>query len=437
MPRTKRVTFNWKLSTVQSQLFQSDARFRVAMMGRRAGKNELGTAAAIDYALRPSEYDFGADNNPVVWWVGPTHNQAKKYGFHKLLEKLPDVVIDGSPKRSAPFEIPLYNGGIIECYSFDRPESLQGAGVDLIVIDEAAYMAEDIWDNDLRPMLLDSSGGAMFISKPIGQNWFHECFQRGQSLEFPEWDSVHGTSYDNPFIDHAEIEKAKRTTPEPVFRQQYLADPEAGGRLLTLDMLSSVPADRPPSLEAMRLHVGVDIGVTMDPERAREQDTDYWAAALVGEDPHKGEAFVLDIVRARGQTPDEAAQWLKGVMHPLPTNQCYIEAVQAQRWFLEHCREVGLSPIPVEHDRPKEERLTYLSVPFSNGNVMLVERDTVDWSDFKLEWSSFPNGSHDDQLDALEMALRQCSFVDQGGIYGANPYEDDEDDDDEWKPWRP
>ncbi|AFH22933.1 phage terminase large subunit [environmental Halophage eHP-38] len=145
------------------------------MIGRRGGKNEAATVTAVDYAIDPSKYAYGADESPVIWWVGPTYTQTKKYGFNKIVNKLPPELIDGEPKRSSPFEISLKNGSQIECYSFDRPESLQGAGVDFMIIDEAAYMDETIWDNDLRPMLLDANGGAVFISKPLGENWFLTC----------------------------------------------------------------------------------------------------------------------------------------------------------------------------------------------------------------------------------------------------------------------
>jgi phage terminase large subunit-like protein len=73
----------------------------------------------------------------------------------------------------------------------------------------------------------------------------------------------------------------------------------------------------------------------------------------------------------------------------------------------------------------------FLSVPFSNGNVELIDwgshpDHSFDWSAFRTEWASFPNGKHDDQLDAVEMALRQCNFVGSGLTMSADPYNEND-----------
>jgi len=427
--RVKQINLTWNLSPKQAQLFNAQERFRVGMLGRRFGKNEVATAAVVDYATQPDKYEYGADEDAVIWWVGNSYNQTKKYGFQKVLEKLPEVLIDGTPKRSAPFEIPLINGCTIEFYSYDRPSSLQGAGVDFMAIDEAAYMDSEVWDNDLRPMLLDANGGAIFISKPLGENWFFELFNRSDTD--PAYYSVHGTSYENPWIDNEEIDRVKRTTPEGVFRQQYLADPQAGGTLLTLDMLESSDWSVLDVDHQWRWHIAVDIGVTMDPQKARENDNDYWAAAIVAEHPRIAKAYVTQVMRKRGQTPAQAAEWIQTVCSQAGTQQVHYEAVQAQEWLSEDIRDVGLTPIPVDHDRPKKERLMFLSVPFSNGNVELIDwgshpDHSFDWSAFRTEWASFPNGKHDDQLDAVEMALRQCNFVGSGLTMSADPYNEND-----------
>ena len=432
---SRKIKFQWNLSKKQKELFESRARFRTGMMGRRFGKNEVGSACVIDYATRPETYPYGADENPVIWWVAPTYRQAYLYGYEKVLEKLPGVIVDDDNTRGSewgPSRIELHTGAIIEFLSYNNPAGLQGAGVDLFVGDEWAYSPSDVWNQDIRPMLMDSGGGALKISKPLGENHFWEDYARGAGESLPyndgpdtldDYESFHATAYDNPIIPDGEIEQAKQTTPESVFRQEYLADPQAGGRLLTLDMLETASEEEwTNASQNWKWHIGVDIGVTMDPGKARENDSDYWAVAVVSEHPRKPIAYVVDVARERGQTPDKAAAWLYNLISHIPSNKVYIETVQAQRWFLEHAREVGLNPVSVDHDRPKEERLTFLSVPFSNGNVKLLEG--TDWSDFRNEWASFPSGNHDDQLDALEMALRHCNFVNYNGALSSDPYEE-------------
>lgn len=219
------LTLKWHLGDIQVEFFETDARYRVLAGGRRFGKNIVANARQLDYALRPYEYPYGADDDPVCWWVGPTYDQAKKYGLWKAESFLPDELIDGTPKRSEPYQIDLNveTGGRIEYRTFDKPDSLDGAYVDDLVIDEAAKMPREIWDNTLRPMLVDHVGSVSFISKPVGTNYFQDFYTRGQSDDWPDWASWRATSYDNPFIPDAEIDAAAKGTPDRVFKQEYLA----------------------------------------------------------------------------------------------------------------------------------------------------------------------------------------------------------------------
>lgn len=218
------MTVTWELSAWQADVFQSDARFRVVRAGRRAGKNILAVADQIEYARAPERSPWGADEGATCWWVGPTYTQAEKYGFQKALDNIPAHWIDGEPKRSEPYEVPLINGVTLEYRTYDKPDSLQGAGVDHMVIDEAPYMPGSIWENDLRPMLLDNQGTALMIGKPLTRNWFYRLDQRGESPDYPEYESFHATSYDNPTIPDSEIESERGSTSERAFKREYLAE---------------------------------------------------------------------------------------------------------------------------------------------------------------------------------------------------------------------
>lgn len=419
------IRFEWKLSPIQRQFFESDAKYRTLVGGRRFGKNTVGLASQIDFAARPETYRWGRDRNVVTWWVAPTYNQAKKYGFETALSMLPDRLIDGEPKRTIPFEIPLRTGGQLEFYSYDRPESLDGAGVDDMVIDERGYMADEIWESNLAPMLLDTDGRAAFIGKAAYTDHFAECYERGQT-DAELYDSWRATSYDNPFIPDARVDELFADLPERVYRREILAEFDAGGAFLTGDMLHFVAADALDDRE-LSWTVTADLGLEADPEKAREQDTDYWAAAVVAYDSWRQEAFLVDIARTRGMTKDQGVGWLRSIMDGLPTTTIGIEANQAQRWFVQDAQNAGLDAYGIENDRSKEERLTYLSVPFANEQVRLVNHDDPAerapgqdwdprWDPFVSEWLSFPTGEHDDLLDATEMAIRQLNL---GGSLGA------------------
>jgi hypothetical protein len=190
-------------------------RFRVCCWGRRSGKSEVAGVETFRYAVE--------NPSSKIWWVGPTYEQSNKYGFDKLFSKIPKALLDGTPKRSKPREIYFENGSVIEFRTSDRPDSLDGAGVDFLVVDEAAQTPELVWYQHLRPTLADSNGDATFISTPRGKNWFHDWFKRGQSGEHPNVWSSQVASYENPHVDDGEINAAAQEIPDRVFKQEYLA----------------------------------------------------------------------------------------------------------------------------------------------------------------------------------------------------------------------
>lgn len=217
----------------QLEVLQSDARYRTLKWGRRAGKNIVAVIDIEERGRAPWESRWGADDpsNTVIWWVGPSYDQAKRYGFEKLKAALPNSWI-ASITESEPYEIELVNGVVYEFRTFDHPKTLQGAGVDHVVIDEADYMPDNLWYNDLDPMLMDSRGSAMFISKPVRpRSYFADYFEFGQSSDYPEYFSSHATSGDNPYIAEDPADK-QGTVPNHVYQREYLAElPDDGGQV--------------------------------------------------------------------------------------------------------------------------------------------------------------------------------------------------------------
>jgi len=201
-----------------------------------------------------------------------------------------------------------------------------------------------------------------------------------------------------------------------------------------LDMLDTAPAsvlDEHDGLD-WRWHVSVDLGVEMSAKKARENDTDYWALAIVAEHPLHAEAYLCEVRRRRGQAPSEAAQWINDCIEWVPTRRVKYERVQAQAWFETHLRDEGLEPVPHTPDASKEDRIIGLSVPFDNGQVKLLDWSDVrgkdmDWSAFRTEWAGFPSGKVD-QLDAVAQALDDVTFGRRAEGSGLDLYGRDTDE---------
>lgn len=195
----------------QRRIAQCEARFRVVACGRRFGKTHLGKWLTIERALR----------GETCWWLTPTYAMAGDVWreLKSAFTGVDAVTINASDRR-----IEFAGAGSIAVRSAHYPDNLRGAGLDFVVLDEAAFMEPSVWPEVVRPMLLERKGHALFLSTPYGRNWFWRLFQLGNDPAEPEWASFQFTSMDNPYIDPAEFESIRRSTPERVFRAEYSAE---------------------------------------------------------------------------------------------------------------------------------------------------------------------------------------------------------------------
>jgi hypothetical protein len=100
---------------------------------------------------------------------------------------------------------------------------MRGDGPSFVVFDEASKCPKEAWTEVVRPALADNQGGGIFISTPWGHDWFWELFMRGQDPNEPDYWSHSFPTWANPFIPAKEIDEARRTLPEFVFKQEFEA----------------------------------------------------------------------------------------------------------------------------------------------------------------------------------------------------------------------
>ena len=197
-----------RLHPGQVEVRDSPARFKVLASGRRWGKTRLATTLCIATAVQGGR----------AWWVAPTFPIAS-IGW-RLLKTLGRQV-PGAEIREVERRIALPGRGVVQAKSADNPDSLRGEGLDLVVMDEAAFIKEEAWVSSLRPALSDREGAALFISTPRGRNWFYYLWNEGQERE--DWASWRFPTAANPFISPDEIESARQLLPALIFAQEYEA----------------------------------------------------------------------------------------------------------------------------------------------------------------------------------------------------------------------
>jgi hypothetical protein len=193
---------------------------------------------------------------PVAWF-SPTY-QILLEAWRSLASTLHSVT---TRKSDTEHRLELCGGGVIEGWSLDNLDAGRGRAYQAIVVDEAAMVAglEQAWTQSIRPTLTDFRGEAWFLSTPRGvANYFHTLFRKSESD--PNWASWSMPTSENPAIDKAEIEDARRDSPELTFAQEYLAQFVSWEGAVFRRILDAV-TDSP---QGKACAIGVDWGRTND-----------------------------------------------------------------------------------------------------------------------------------------------------------------------------
>ena len=190
-------------------------RFRTVCTGRRFGKTLCLAAELLDRGGCEKAGDYG--------WIAPTYNVADRgiEAFRTIADGF--IQVCGRAPTRVEFTGPA---GPVRIWflSADNPDNIRGFGFQGIVIDEAAMISPDVWNYVLRPTIAQTMGWAVFVSTPKGHNWFYDLYTRGMDPHEEDYASFTFPSKASPFFPAKEWDEAKRTLPEDVFRQEYMAE---------------------------------------------------------------------------------------------------------------------------------------------------------------------------------------------------------------------
>lgn len=194
--------------------------------------------------------------------------------FMPILKQLPEEVWSWQ-KQDRLLRV---SDAYIDFRSADRPENWEGFGYDLVFLNEAGIILKNryLWDNAVRPMLLDNPGSEVVIGgTPKGKRYKGEIHKFYELVEYAHqnpnsgWAVFQYSTYDNPLLSTEEIDEMVREMPESVVQQEIYGE--------FLDVDDSVLIDWWIINEAMRRTIpeqayrhepkicGIDVGWTSDP----------------------------------------------------------------------------------------------------------------------------------------------------------------------------
>lgn len=405
---------SWSLLPWQIECWQDPARFKVIAAGRRCGKSNLAIKKLLAKALEAPE---GSE----VLYVAPTLGQARQIAWDALLEQGREVIKAAHVNQ---MDVTLITGRKIHIRSGENKDALRGLKLYFAVIDEAAFVPEEVFTKVIRPALADLKGEAVIISTPEGRNHFYEWFKLGQEGKNPEWKSWHLTTRDNPTIPLEEIEEARKTLSSFVFKQEFEANfNNAGQEIFKEEWLKKGKEPQYGSyVIAIDLAGFEEVGKNPGASKSRLDESAIAIVKITDE----GDWWVKEIQHGRWDIKETAAKILLAIKDHQPL------AVGIERGALKNAVLPFLNDLMRKNNtyahisdlthgnKRKQDRIAWaLQGRLEHGRIYFNEDE--DWREAWDQISMFPTaGLHDDLVDAL-------SYVDQLAISNYNTdYDQDE-----------
>ena len=163
-------------------------------------------------------YYWAFNDKVQIAWVSPVYKQCEKVYDEMVRAFASSGYIKYNGQKLI---IELANGSTIQFFSAERYDNIRGFTFDYLICDEFAFMAEQAWSEVLRATVLVKGKKVLLISTPKGKNHFYNLFNLDGVN--PQYKSFKMTSYDG-LASKDEIDGARFTLPENVFKQEYLAE---------------------------------------------------------------------------------------------------------------------------------------------------------------------------------------------------------------------
>ena len=207
---------NWAVNKTRKEILNHSARFKVIVAGRRWGKTVLSLMYLLKEAFKPNERR---------WFITPTYRQGKMIVFPVLRQMF--ATFDNAKLNESEMSVVFENGAELAVKGADNEHNLRGVELTKCVMDEMAYIKPHVWEEIIMPMLATTQGECLFIGTPSGYDMMYELYNKGQSED--NWKSWQFTTLQGGFVPKEEIELAKRTMDEVVFRQEFEGSFETTG----------------------------------------------------------------------------------------------------------------------------------------------------------------------------------------------------------------
>jgi hypothetical protein len=359
-------------------------KYYILNIGRQFGKTLLASNQLMYWALN--------NKNVRCAWVSPVYKQSKKVfdEVHKAFRKRPEIYRN---VNRSELVLEYITGSTIQFFSAERYDNIRGFTFDYLVCDEFAFMDEAAWTEVLRATVLVKGRKVLLISTPKGKNHFYNLYNLSGVND--QYKSFRMSSYDNPLINPQEIDDARLTLPDHVFRQEYLAEFIDGGAGIFAPKWEEAAG-------GTRFFAGVDLG----------RADDYSVLSIFND---QGKQVYIN--RWRHNTWANITREITTVINQFNA-RAFVEVNSIGDALIDQIKQQCRNPQNIEPfvttSKSKNDAIEQLAVATQNGEVTFLP---IDWLQKEFDVFTFeynaksrtikygaPYGFHDDGVMATAIA---------------------------------
>ena len=297
------------------------------------------------------------------------------YGASKMRDSFGGAIIIDDPHKAGEATSPVMRQSVIDWYQSTIQSRLNKPDGPIIIIMQRLH------EEDLSGWLLN--GGS-------GEKWEHLVIpardESGQSF-WPE-------QFPPEMLDRLEL-----TSPY-VFAGQYMQRPAPlGGGIFKDEWWRFF--DAMPPLKHRSIYA--------DTAQKTKEQNDYSVLQCWGV-TQDNQMVMLDMARGKWEAPEletmARAFWQKHNSQPYhgPLRAFKVEDKVSGTGLIQKLKREGIPIVPIQRNVDKVTRAFDAAPYIQSGNVYLM-RSTPHLADFLAESAVFPNGSHDDMIDATMSAI--------------------------------
>ncbi len=262
----------WVPHAGQDAFLRSKSAIKVLACGRRWGKTDACAVMTLNALLqdRPSRHLL----------LAPTQDQAAIL-FDRVIQLLHGLEITDFKIRKSPFPKLEFGGHVVQARSGHVGRFLRGNEATHVIVDEAAFVPEELVTEVAMPMLATTSGSLTLISTPNGHNHFYRFFRMGEEGANGVWSRSAPTS-ENPLVRPEFLQVQRELLSERAFAVEYEARfADSVGRVFASEAIDACTCSALPERSGP-ICIGVDWA----------RYTDYTAVAVV--QGHRNQCNLLE-----------------------------------------------------------------------------------------------------------------------------------------------